>query len=85
MKVQDVFCLVVRLSGYFIALFGVYSILAMLIGPMSFGFKPFLYMALMGAFGLAIIKLAPLVGGQLRVQYVGQHQVELGGSAMTGQ
>lgn len=62
MKAPDVFCLVVRLSGYFIALFAVYTILGMVIGPASFGFKAFLYMAVTAAFGLAVIKLAPLVG-----------------------
>lgn len=63
MKPLDVFCLVVRLSGYFIALFAIYSILGMVIGPASFGFKAFFYMALTGAFGVVVIKLAPAIGG----------------------
>ncbi len=62
MKVQDIFCLVVRLSGYFIILFAVSTILGMVIGPAEFGFKPFLYMAVTGAFGAAIILLAPVIG-----------------------
>ncbi|MEL6429902.1 MAG: hypothetical protein AAFZ87_18165 [Planctomycetota bacterium] len=62
MTAKDVFCLVVRLSGYFIALFAVYTILGMLIGPASFGFKAFFYLAATGVFGLAVVKLAPVMG-----------------------
>ena len=62
MKVQDIFCLVVRLSGYFVILFAAVTILGMVIGPVAFKFKAFMYMVAYAALGAAIIKLAPVVG-----------------------
>lgn len=62
MKAHDIFCLVVRLSGYFFALFAGYMTLQMIIGPVSFGAKPFFYALMTALFGVAIIKLAPLIG-----------------------
>lgn len=62
MKVQDIFCLVVRLSGYFLVLYAITTVLGMLVGPSGFGFKPLFYMAVYGAFGAAIIRMAPVIG-----------------------
>lgn len=62
MKVQDIFCLIVRLSGYFTLLWAIYAILAMVLGPVDLGFKPFMVSVIYGVLGLAILKAAPVIG-----------------------
>lgn len=62
MKVQDIFCLVVRLSGYFLLLFAVGTVLGLIIGPADLGFRTFLTMAVYGGLGAVIIRMAPVIG-----------------------
>lgn len=59
---KDIFCLVVRISGYFTLIFAVYSILGMVLGPVDLGFKPFMVSAAYGALGVGLMKMAPVVG-----------------------
>lgn len=59
---REIFCLVVRLSGYFVMLMAAGTVLAMILGPLSFGFMAFLNAAVSAAGGAAIIKLAPAIG-----------------------
>ena len=62
MKAQDLFCCIVRLSGYFTLFFAIYSIVGMVLGPVDLGFKPFMVSMIYGALGIAILKVAPIIG-----------------------
>ena len=59
---RDIFCLVVRISGYLTLLFAAYTILGMVLGPADLGFKPFLISAAYGALGVGLMKMAPAIG-----------------------
>lgn len=62
MKFQDIFCLVVRLSGFFFTLFAGYLTLQLLIAPMSYGTDTIMQAGATALFGAAIMRLAPLIG-----------------------
>ena len=62
MKIQDVFALVVRLSGYFTVFLATYSMLGMVLGPADLGFRVFLMTLSYAALGVAILRFAPLIG-----------------------
>ncbi len=59
---KDIFCLVVRLSGYFTLFFAAYTMLGMVLGPVDLGFKPFMVTAAYGALGFVLMKMGPVVG-----------------------
>ena len=65
MTPRDIFCLIVRLSGYFAALFAAYIIIAIVLGPVDYSFMGF-FRALTipvayGALGVLILKVTPKI------------------------
>ena len=62
MTSRDIFCLVVRLSGFFPLLFAAYLILTMLVGGTNVGFAPFPVVVTLGLLGVGLMKMAPAIG-----------------------
>jgi len=61
MKPSQIFDLVVRISGYLALFVSGATFLNMVIGPMPFSFKAFLAVAVNGAAGIVIMKIAPVI------------------------
>ncbi|MFT4647384.1 MAG: hypothetical protein ACI87O_000674 [Planctomycetota bacterium] len=61
MTTTSLFTLVVRLSGYFTIFFSVYSLLALIFGRGDFWSRGLLLSLVYGAFGYAVMLLAPMI------------------------
>jgi hypothetical protein len=61
MTTTSLFTLVVRLSGYFTMFFSAYSLLALVFGRGDFWSRGLLLALVYGAFGFAIMLMAPMI------------------------
>ena len=62
MKPSDIFCLIVRISGYMTVLYAGYGLVMAVIGPFDFTFGGFMLFATYAIIGLALMRIAPLIG-----------------------
>lgn len=62
MKPSDIFCLVVRLSGYFTVFYAAYWLIMAVLGPLPLTFGGFVLYAAYSVAGLVIMRIAPAIG-----------------------